>query len=317
MTGRLPSAQLRDGARVSFCPEPVARWIYRNPGDPAPGARGTIVKAPDYLVGPMIVFVRWGNDKDAVGVFGQDLCADRNNGGTHMTGLGSYAVKVIADDSGKWVGNQLRFRTKKEAENYGQDLFMRWMSVREKRVVRSKDPVNTVLEPSGERRHVAGIGGSVTRAWLGIIALAGVGGLAFWFVRRAKAQAPGTRFYVVAQNPTTGAWEPATKSVSDLEEANRDAERASALLETMGRPAMLVKVEARTPDTQVWLVMGRSNAAPDLGAFLAVAHVDKSTAERVVADMRPALPDYTWWIEQDWFPREYLTGVVVQPGQML
>jgi hypothetical protein len=59
----------------------------------------------------------------------------------------SYKVDVIADDSGEWVGNALRFETKKEAEEYGRDLFSRWTLVREWRAVPSKDPVTEHEEP--------------------------------------------------------------------------------------------------------------------------------------------------------------------------
>ena len=54
----------------------------------------------------------------------------------------SYAPEVIADNSGKWVGNQLRFATMEEAEGYAADLAGRWTLVQETRVVMSSDPVN-------------------------------------------------------------------------------------------------------------------------------------------------------------------------------
>ena len=54
----------------------------------------------------------------------------------------SWAPEVIADSTGKFVGNALRFATKKEAEDNVHDLFMRWTLVRETRVVESTDPVN-------------------------------------------------------------------------------------------------------------------------------------------------------------------------------
>ena len=54
----------------------------------------------------------------------------------------SYAPEVIADNSGKWAGNALRFATKEEAESNVRDLANRWFSVRETRVVESTDPVN-------------------------------------------------------------------------------------------------------------------------------------------------------------------------------
>jgi hypothetical protein len=54
----------------------------------------------------------------------------------------SWAPEVIADNSGKWVGNSLRFATKEEAEENVRALSYRWMLVRETRVVESTDPVN-------------------------------------------------------------------------------------------------------------------------------------------------------------------------------
>ena len=54
----------------------------------------------------------------------------------------SFAPEVIADSSGEWCGNALRFATRAEAELNVQALMMRWMLVRETRVVESKDPVN-------------------------------------------------------------------------------------------------------------------------------------------------------------------------------
>jgi len=47
----------------------------------------------------------------------------------------SYKVEVIADNSGKWVSNALRFPTKEKAEEYGRDLSARWTAVREWRAV--------------------------------------------------------------------------------------------------------------------------------------------------------------------------------------
>lgn len=54
----------------------------------------------------------------------------------------SWKPEVIADNSGKWTGNSLRFATKEEAEGNVRDLQMRWFAVRETRVVESNDPVN-------------------------------------------------------------------------------------------------------------------------------------------------------------------------------
>ena len=54
----------------------------------------------------------------------------------------SFKPEVIADSSGQWCGNALRFATREEAEANVQDLMMRWFAVRETRVVESDDPVN-------------------------------------------------------------------------------------------------------------------------------------------------------------------------------
>jgi hypothetical protein len=54
----------------------------------------------------------------------------------------SWKPEVIADHSGKWCGNALRFATKEEAEADVRDLAGRWFAVREIRVVESEDPVN-------------------------------------------------------------------------------------------------------------------------------------------------------------------------------
>jgi hypothetical protein len=48
---------------------------------------------------------------------------------------------VNADGTPKFYKNGLRFATKEEAEAYASDLYGRWTSVRDKRVVESADPV--------------------------------------------------------------------------------------------------------------------------------------------------------------------------------
>ena len=53
----------------------------------------------------------------------------------------SYKPELIADSSGKWGSNALRFATREEAVAYVHDLGLRWTSVREERVVESEDPV--------------------------------------------------------------------------------------------------------------------------------------------------------------------------------
>jgi hypothetical protein len=54
----------------------------------------------------------------------------------------SWKPEVIADGSGKWCDNALRFGTREEAEANVGDLMMRWFAVRETRVIESDDPVN-------------------------------------------------------------------------------------------------------------------------------------------------------------------------------
>jgi hypothetical protein len=57
----------------------------------------------------------------------------------------SFKAEVIADASGQWTSNALRFATEQEAKIYVDDLFMRWTAVRESRVVECGDLVNTQL----------------------------------------------------------------------------------------------------------------------------------------------------------------------------
>jgi hypothetical protein len=57
----------------------------------------------------------------------------------------SYAPEVIADSSGKWSGNALRFATPEEATAWVDDLALRWTLVRDTRVVESDDAVNYAI----------------------------------------------------------------------------------------------------------------------------------------------------------------------------
>lgn len=54
----------------------------------------------------------------------------------------SFAAEVIADSSGKYYSNSLRFASKQEATNYVIDLMYRWTAVRDTRVVETNDPVS-------------------------------------------------------------------------------------------------------------------------------------------------------------------------------
>jgi rubrerythrin len=64
----------------------------------------------------------------------------------------SFKPEVIADDSGKWTANALRFETEKEAALYNGDLSMRWTAVREIRVVECDDPVTARIDMVGEHQ---------------------------------------------------------------------------------------------------------------------------------------------------------------------
>lgn len=59
-------------------------------------------------------------------------------------GTKNWAVEVIADSSGQWTGNAMRFATKEAAEAYASDLYSRWTAVKETRVVESTNPANKV-----------------------------------------------------------------------------------------------------------------------------------------------------------------------------
>lgn len=57
----------------------------------------------------------------------------------------SFAAEVVADNSGKFYGNALRFATRQEAETYARTLEWNWTAVREWRVVESDEPVTEGL----------------------------------------------------------------------------------------------------------------------------------------------------------------------------
>jgi hypothetical protein len=54
----------------------------------------------------------------------------------------SYKVEVIADRSGQWASNALRFANYADAENWAHDLWSRWLAVRDHRIVTSEDEPN-------------------------------------------------------------------------------------------------------------------------------------------------------------------------------
>ena len=67
--------------------------------------------------------------------------AIRGKGEAGEAGM-SWKIEVVVDDSGEWEGDPLRFETQREALAYARDLEFRWSAVRDKRVVKSEDPVN-------------------------------------------------------------------------------------------------------------------------------------------------------------------------------
>jgi hypothetical protein len=58
----------------------------------------------------------------------------------------SWKAEVIADGSGKWCSNALRFATREEAEVYLRDLAWRWTAVRETRATECSDPATEGLD---------------------------------------------------------------------------------------------------------------------------------------------------------------------------
>lgn len=54
----------------------------------------------------------------------------------------SWKPEVIADSTGQWYDNALRFATREEAEANARDLSMRWLAVQDTRATESPDPVN-------------------------------------------------------------------------------------------------------------------------------------------------------------------------------
>jgi uncharacterized protein involved in type VI secretion and phage assembly len=58
------------------------------------------------------------------------------------TAVRSYRVMVIADSSGQFCGNGMRYPTREAAEVAARDLFARWTLVTEWRVDESGDEPN-------------------------------------------------------------------------------------------------------------------------------------------------------------------------------
>lgn len=54
----------------------------------------------------------------------------------------SWKPEVMADSSGNWYDNALRFATEKEAFDNARNLMQRWLAVRDFRATECDDPVN-------------------------------------------------------------------------------------------------------------------------------------------------------------------------------
>jgi hypothetical protein len=65
----------------------------------------------------------------------------------------SWKVEVVMDDSGEWESDPLRFETRDEALAYARDLDLRWAAVRDRRVMKSADPVNRQWPRAREGRE--------------------------------------------------------------------------------------------------------------------------------------------------------------------
>lgn len=64
----------------------------------------------------------------------------------------SYAAEVVADASGQFCGNGLRFATREEAETYVADLKRRWTLVTDTRVRPTGDPATDEIVDGELRR---------------------------------------------------------------------------------------------------------------------------------------------------------------------
>ena len=53
-----------------------------------------------------------------------------------------FKVEVIADASGKWTGNMMRFETQEAAIQYARDLSRRWTSVTAWQVIKEALPLH-------------------------------------------------------------------------------------------------------------------------------------------------------------------------------
>jgi hypothetical protein len=67
----------------------------------------------------------------------------------------SWKAEVIADSGGQWTSNGLRFPTPRDASDYVEDLYLRWTSVREKRIVQCDEaPTHRWNEATGRAEPI-------------------------------------------------------------------------------------------------------------------------------------------------------------------
>jgi hypothetical protein len=70
----------------------------------------------------------------------------------------SWRPEVIADSSGKWCANALRFATEREALASAAELAGRWLAVRDWRAAPSADPVtHRIADPDGAPGRIVDI----------------------------------------------------------------------------------------------------------------------------------------------------------------
>lgn len=73
-----------------------------------------------------------------------------------MTGVKkSYKADVVADASGEWNSNALRFATPEEADAYGRHLWSRWTLVTAMRVTETDEPVTARWETGEGLVHLS------------------------------------------------------------------------------------------------------------------------------------------------------------------
>jgi hypothetical protein len=68
--------------------------------------------------------------------------------------MNSWKPEVQVSSEPGWHGNNLRFRTRGEAEAYVRDLMWRWTQVTETRVVVSEDKPNYTWTDEGTAKEI-------------------------------------------------------------------------------------------------------------------------------------------------------------------